>query len=390
MEENKNETPMKKSNKGLVAILAIIIIAILAGVGYYFLKPTSPKDIFVGGINSAFENSEKQLSTDVTKMNTTVTLSGNIESSNEEISKVAKYINEGKLTYNVQFDKETKKALLSANVDYQNENLLSGKIYYANGDDNIYLYVQDLFDKYFKFNLKELVDDEEDIATIENMFNGEASTPFGKTDSKKAMDILKNTIESNLKDEYFTQEKVDGMKKNTMKLTVGELRQLVKNIVSSLKDNQDFIACFEKADEVKEGFEELLEEIDEVDNDADNYNLDLSIYTKGIKNEFEKFEFKASISETEQFVMTITEPEENKYEINADVPEVGKVKLNVEVKNDTNTDLENVNVSDSVDINNLTQADQLKILGNVLNMKIYKYIEPAIQGRNESGLLFQN
>ena len=390
MEENKNETPMKKSNKGLVAILAIIIIAILAGVGYYFLKPTSPKDIFVGGINSAFENSEKQLSTDVKKMNTTVTLSGNIESSNEEISKVAQYINEGKLTYNVQFDKETKKALLSANVDYQNENLLSGKIYYANGDDNIYLYVQDLFDKYFKFNLKELVDDEEDIATIENMFNGEASTPFGKTDSKKAMDILKNTIESNLKDEYFTQEKVDGMKKNTMKLTVGELRQLVKNIVSSLKDNQDFIACFEKADEVKEGFEELLEEIDEVDNDADNYNLDLSIYTKGIKNEFEKFEFKASISETEQFVMTITEPEENKYEINADVPEVGKVKLNVEVKNDTNTDLENVNVSDSVDINNLTQADQLKILGNVLNMKIYKYIEPAIQGRNESGLLFQN
>ena len=166
MEENKNETPMKKKNKGLVVILAILVIAILAGVGYYFLKPTSPKDVFIGGINSAFENSEKSLTEDVKKINTTVTLSGNIDSSNEEINQVAKYINEGKLSYNVQLDKETKKVLLSADVDYQNENLLSGKFYYAAGDENVYLYVQDLFDKYFKLNLKDVTKDEEELSSI--------------------------------------------------------------------------------------------------------------------------------------------------------------------------------------------------------------------------------
>lgn len=378
MEENKNETPTKKNNKGLVAVLAIIIIAILAGVGYYFLKPTSPKDVFVGGINSAFENSEKSLAEDVKKINTTVTLSGNIESSNEEVNQVAKYINEGKLSYNVQLDKETKKVLLSANVDYQNENLLNGKVYYTAGDENIYLYVQDLFDKYFKFNLKEVTDSEEELSSIESIFNGEASNPLGKTDSKKAISIVKDTITNNLKEEYFTKEKVDGMTKNTMKLTVAELKQMTKNIVTSLQNNQEFMNCFEKKDELKESFDDLLEEISEVDSEVDNYNLEASIYTKGLKNEVEKFEIKLIASETEQMNMTIVETEKGKFAIDADISEVGKVKLNMEVKNDTNTDIENVNVSDSVEINNLTQADQLKLLGNLMNMKLYKYIAPLM------------
>ena len=380
MEENKKETPTKKSNKGLVAVLAIIVIAILVGVGYYFLRPTSPKDVFVGGINSAFESSEKQLSEEVKKINTTVTLSGNIESSDEEINQVAKYINEGKMSYNVQLDKETKKILLSANVDYQNENLLSGKLYYANGDENVYLYVQDLFDKYFKFNLKEAVKNEDDLSSIQNMFNGDVSTTVGKIDSKKVATILKDTIVSNLKDEYFTKEKVDGLTKNTMKLTITELKQMIKNITTSLKDNQEFLNCFEKKEEIKEGLEDLLKEIDETDADEEISNIEVSIYTKGMKNEVEKFEIKLTNSKSEQMIMNMVETEKGKFVIDADIPEVGKVKLNIEVKNDTNTDIENVNVSDSVEINNMSQGDMLKLYGNLMNMKLYKYIAPLMQG----------
>ena len=380
MEENKKETPTKKSNKGLVAVLAIIVIAILVGVGYYFLRPTSPKDVFVGGINSAFESSEKQLAEEVKKINTTVTLSGNIESSDEEINQVAKYINEGKMSYNVQLDKETKKILLSANIDYKDENLLSGKLYYANGDENVYLYVQDLFDKYFKFNLKEAVKNEDDLSSIQNMFNGDVSTTVGKIDSKKVVTILKDTIVSNLKDEYFTKEKVDGLTKNTMKLTITELKQIIKNITTSLKDNQEFLNCFEKKEEIKEGLEDLLKEINEADTNEGISNIEVSIYTKGMKNEVEKFEIKLTNSKSEQMIMNMVETEKGKFVIDADIPEVGKVKLNIEVKNDTNTDIENVNVSDSVEINNMSQGDMLKLYGNLMNMKLYKYIAPLMQG----------
>lgn len=385
MEENKNEIPMKKSNKGLVVALAIIVIAILVGVGYYFLRPVSAKDVFAGAINSAYNNSIKT-GENVKKINTTVTLSGNIESSNEEISQVAKYINEGKISYNVQLDKEQKKALLTANIDYQNENLLSGKLYYTNGDENVYVYVQDLFDKYFKVSLKDVVEDEEELSALKSLLNGEASTQSSKIDYKKALNIAKDTLINNFKDEYFSKEKVDGLTKNTMKLTFGELKQYIKAVATSLKDNQDFLNCFENKDEVKESIDELIEEAGQIDNEEDNYKLEMTIYTKGMKNELEKIEAKVDISETEQMVMNIAETEEGKFVIDSDIPEVGKVKLNMEVKNDTNTDIESVDVSNSVEINNMTQADQFKLLGNLMNMKIYKYIAPLMQNSMQNSM----
>ena len=230
MEENKNETPIKKGNGGIKAVVAIIIIAILAGVAYYFMKPTAPKDVFVAGINSTLEKSSQKLGADVDKINTTIALSGNIESEDESAKQIANYINDGKLTYNVQLDKNAKKVSMSANVDYKNENLLSGKLYYADGDDNIYFYVQDLFDKYFKFDLKDAVEDEEDLNAIKKMFDGSSSIKF---DFKKASEILKDEIAKNLKDEYFSKENVDGATKNTMKLTVAGFKQLAKNVVTS-------------------------------------------------------------------------------------------------------------------------------------------------------------
>ena len=387
MEENKKETPTKKSNKGLVAVLAIIVIAILVGVGYYFLKPISPKDVFVGGIEKVFNSSTEKMGEDVKKVNSTIVLSGNIDSSNEEIKQVAKYINEGKLTYNVQLDKEAKKLLLSANVDYQNENLLSGKVYYASGDENVYIFIQDLFDKYFKVNMKDATGDSS--SSMDSIFNMDLSATIGKVDYKKATNIIKDTVSNNLKDEYFSKEKVDGLTKNTMKITVGDLKQVIKNIVTSLKDNSEFINCFEKKDDFKEIFEKLIKELNEKE-EEDNYKLEISLYTKGMKNELAKIEIKVNVSETKQMVINIVETEENKYEITSDIPEFGKVKLNMEVKNDVNTDLESVNVSDSVDINNMTQDDQLKIFGNLMNMKLYKYIAPLLQNRTMSSSVLQN
>ena len=375
MEENKNETPIKKGNGGVKAIVAIIIIAILAGVAYYFLKPTAPKDVFVAGINSALEKSSQKLGENVDKINATITLSGNIESNDEEVKKIASYINDGKITYNVQVDRSAKKVAMSANIDYKNENLLNGKLYYADGDDNIYFYVQDLFDKYFKFNLKESVKDEEELASIKEMFEGSSSS---KIDFKKASSIVKDQITKNLKDEYFSKEKVEGTTKNTMKLTVAEFKNVVKNIVTSLKNNEEFLKCFEKPEELKEGLEEILEGIDEIDSDYDSKNVEFSIYTKGMKNEVEKLEAKIPATQTDDMVLTIVETENNKFEITVDAAKLGKITLNMEVKNEKDTDLNNIDVSDSVDINNMTQADMIKLYGNLMNMKIYQYIAPLL------------
>ena len=382
MEENKNETPMKKGNKGLVAVLAIIIIAILAGVAYYFLKPTSAKDVFVGGIDATLNKSSEKLQSNVDKINTTITLSGNIESSDEQVKQLAQYINEGKITYNVQVDKNSKKALLGANIDYKGENLLNGKVFYAN-DDNIYLYVQDLFDKYFKVSLNEVAGDEESITSLKNMFD-ENIVSSEKIDVKKVAGIIEEELIKNLKDEYFSKEKVDGMTKNTMKITVADLKQIVKNIATSLKSNEEFLKCFEKSDEVKNALEETIEGLNEVDAKYDDKSIEVSLYTKGMKNEVAKFEVKIPTSEEAFVVLTIVETEKNKLEIKIDADKYGIITLNMEVKNDTNTDLDSVDVSNSVEINNMSQADMFTLYGNLMNMKIYQYIAPFLMTQNSS------
>lgn len=379
MDEN-NGTPTKKSKKGLVVFLAIIVIAILAGLAFYFMRPAAtPKDVFVGGIEAVFESSTKKLGEDIKKVNTTVSLSGNIESSNEEISKIAQYINQGKLTYNVQLDTEAKKMLVNLGVDYQNENILNGKVYYASGDENIYVFVQDLFDKYFKVNVSEATGSEEGLSSIDSIFNGEMSTANGKVDTKKAANIIKEALKKNLKDEYFSKENVEGLTKNTMKLTVGELKTIFKNIISELKDNQEFINCFENKEEVKQYLEDSVEEFNEMKDTYDSKNMEVSIYTKGAKADVEKVDFRMELPESEPLSMTLVETEKGKYALNADVPEFGKLNLNIEVKEEAATEIENVDVTNSVDINNMTQADQIKLSGNLIKMKIFQYIAPLMQ-----------
>ena len=111
----------------------------------------------------------------------------------------------------------------------------------------------------------------------------------------------------------------------------------------------------------------------------DNNVLETSIYTKGSNVEVAKIEANLELPESKSLSIALAETEKGKYELNADVPEFGKVKLNIEVKEEPATEIEDINVTDSVDINSMTQADQYKMLGNLMNMKIYKYLAPLMQ-----------
>lgn len=411
MENSNNETPIKKSNKGLVVALAIVIIAILVALGLRYMKPVSPKDVFVSKISTTLNEVKGKNSANAGKINSTITLSGNIETDNAEIKQMADYINQGKITANIQGDLNSKKALLGLNVDYQNENLINGKVYYANGDDNIYVYVQDLFDKYFKVNLKDTLGSEKSDILNNNSVN------FGKVlDNKKAIEIVEKAILDNLKEEYFSKEEADGMNKNLMKLTVGDLRNILVNVITSLKDNEEYLKCFEKSDEVKKSLENALNAINQIEKDADNYSIEIALYTKGSSKDVKKMEIKVKASENEEATFTVNKVDDNNYEFNANVkteqsnmkvnaealngtikrekvdnntekvtlvvnniPEVGKVTLNIEMKKEQNTDIDNVDVSNSVEINNLSQADMMKLYSNLMNMKIYSLLAPMMQ-----------
>jgi len=398
MDNSNNE--VKKSKKGLWICLAILIVAIVAVLAYKFLTPQNPKDVFVGKVQNAMEGTTTQ---NQEKMNATVALTANIETTDEELKQVAEYVNQGKVTLNVQKDSNTNKMSMAADVDYQGSNLLSGKVFYQKGDKNAYVYVKDLFDKYLKFNMEEALGDEEELAEVLEV------SDFGKVlDQNKANKIFADTLKENLKDEYFSKEKANDMDKVTMKLTVAELKTVYVNVMTALKNNQEFLNCYEKTDKVKEILDKALEVVDEIDNEYDNATVEVSIYTKGSSSETKKVEFKVVVSEKEEGTFTLTRVDANNYEFNLtakmeednmpvsvealngkvniqkvdnntkkitvvveNVPEVGKVTLNIEAKMTNTTDLDSIDVSNSVDVNNMSQQDMMTLYTNLTKMKIY-------------------
>ena len=169
------------------------------------------------------------------------------------------------------------------------------------------------------------------------------------------------------------------MNKNTMKLTVSELKEFLTKVVTSLKDNENYLKCFEDSDKVKTSFEDLLDEIDDIDDKYDDVKLEISLYTKGTSKDIEKMEFKVTSIDNKEITFVINKVDKNNYTISADnIPEIGKATINIEIKNSEATDLNQIDVSDSVDINNMTQSQMMTLYTNLTKMKIYSLIAPFL------------
>ena len=400
----------KRSNKSLLVAIVIIVLLAIAGGIFYFVKITSPKYIFTAKINSLLVESESKSNKEFEKFNTSLTLSGNIETTNSEYKQIANIINDGKIKIDIQADLEAKKALLGANIDYKNLELLQANAFFQAGDQNVYFYVKDLFDKYFKVDMADSTE-EFDIDAIFDVDTSDSENINKKISDK----IIKDTISENIKDEYFSKETVDGMTKNTMKVTVAELRNIYINVITSLKDNEKYLNCFKDSEKLKESYEKILKTVQEFDNKYDTYSIEIAIYTKGFSNKAKKVEIRAIISENEEAKFVINEIDEKNYDFSLDIkseekgmpitaealkgtikiedksdetkaisvvveniPDVGKVSLDLEVSMSQDTDIENVNVLNSVDINNLSQSDMFKLYTNLTKMKIYPLIAPYL------------
>ena len=148
----------------------------------------------------------------------------------------------------------------------------------------------------------------------------------------------------------------------------------------------------------------FTEELKNITEEIENYseNVEISIYTKGITNKFEKaeiiiinkygsrtFEFEKKekekeiqlrllqdnsaegINSEEIFNITIKEEEENsrtvKFKINIDGT---IITLNIKCTNDYNAKPEKRDTSNSIELENLTEIDYLKIYSNIQKNEI--------------------
>lgn len=374
MEENEN----KKKSKILPIVIVIVIIALLAILGgLYYNNQQKPKNIFMHALNLE-ENKE----TDVKTVNADLALDVNINSEDESVKQVADYLNKTRLSANIQLDLEQKKGIIKLGADYENEKVIDAKATYKVGEDSAYAYIEGLFDKYFAIP----VDEETKNSLNTSIEEAGKSLVDDKMKTEKAYKIFTETLSKNLKDEYFSQEKVEldvnstkvNTKKSILTLTAKDLKEVVKNVSTELKDNDEFLNCFEDEakTELKNELEDLIKTLED-ENNTEEGTFIMSIYTKGFNAELVKVEMILT-DKVDTYNLSILKTEKDTYRVSLSVPEEGEITANVKVSYKVNEAIENLDTQNSVDVENMSNEDMMKIYSNLQNMKIYKLISEVI------------
>lgn len=311
-----------RSKKILFILIPLIIVVLALGGGFAFLMLNStPEKIFKTSINRVFDvlkNEEEKITTLSGKM----TLSGSIDSDDEEVQAINDILEISSVTLNMDVD--TEKMIVNENIDvtYEDESILDATILLQ--DEKGYVYLPEFLDKYL-----EIPEEELDFSELEEMINNTKTL-----DRNLLVSVIQTEILNIISKQELIQEKtilnLDGNQKNVtasiLSLKDEEIIFFVKEFLGSLKNNENFQKSLgeynkeiiEQIEEIEEvlkrnddtdkKMEELLEEHDllnEVKKIEKHEELKISIYTEGIFNKFVGISLK-TIQEQ------IREDEENK------------------------------------------------------------------------------
>ena len=382
----------KKSTKKVTTIVGIIIIALIIAIilgGFFYLKFTrKPERIFAKEIDKLFKMEENKNSKQE-KFELDITAS--IDSDNEEIKMIDSFLKGIKLKVNLETDLNNKVFCETLIPSFIGQEIVSLDILLQ--DDNLYAYSEELYDKYIELP-KEYI--ETPVISIDTVFE-ELSEQYNTLTNEKLINNIKNIYHDSIKIGTFSQEKVKlngaTVLKTTKKMSAKEYTDISNRILKEIDNNNN--------DETIKIFTEELKNITE---EIENYseNVEISIYTKGITNKFEKaeiiiinkygsrtFEFEKKekekeiqlrllqdnsaegINSEEVFNITIKEEEENsrtvKFKINIDGT---IITLNIKCTNDYNAKPEKRDTSNSIELENLTEIDYLKIYSNIQKNEI--------------------
>lgn len=401
------QQPKKKGKGGLIAVIIILLallIAVVGGIAFFFGVYQSPEQVYrriVGSAIDTYSSELDKLGYDTVK--STIELSANTDLKGVD-SSIAELINNIDVSLNTQVDMKNQKVLANIETDYNKKDLLNAQVYSSAKDEKTYVYLKDFFDKYIEVDM-----DSNAYDSIKEVFESERKITDKKDTIKKALNVVKKEITNSIKKEYCSSEKakvnINGKDvnttKNTIKMNEKQFTSEVNTIIKNLKESKEFLACFEDSDKVKEALENIISELDDTSTD-ESATIEINVYMTGlIKQQMVKFE--AKVEETEQKVaFEVTKIEENNYKIIAsqdgkevmngtiavekknenegtakisvNINELGKVELKVKYAVKLNEKIDEINPSNSVKLDAITQEDQKKILISLQNSELYKLI----------------
>lgn len=411
----EEEVKQKKSkSKGIIAIIAVILLVLIAGVIYYFLAYIGTEALYKRIIGKTVNSYQKSIiENDYNSLDTTVGLNVEVspKETNEDIEKIVDLLNSLRLELNTQIDKEQESmnVKLNASTVNENDNILNAEVFMDVKDEKVYVHLKDFFDKYIEAEATDgTFENLKDV--FENMYTKEQ-----KNSVKKSSDIIGNEIKGIIKEEYCSSEKqeitIDGKKvnatKNTISMTVEQLINELLTVFNNLKNNEQFINCYQDKEKVKDILNQYIEELEYDKGLYEDDSIRISVYSTGLlqkvvkvdvemqednqeiaiievaKKDEENFEFKIKV-EDQTILGTIQATKKDKNfvtgSIKIDIPKFGKVILNIDVNNKFDTTIDAVDTNNVIKENEITQEDAMEILEKFQDSKLYEIVNETSGG----------
>lgn len=363
----------KKDKKIFIGVFILIVLAIV-GVLTYVAMMATPKKVFTTSIDQVFKTINKNSKEEIKTINGEMGLQ--IEVNTKEDNEILDMIKDINLKLNYGFDYENKKMNIGLDTTYQNKDLIKASLYTK--EENAYVYLDKVYDKYIQVPME----------GVTEIFNNQNNVK----DYQTILNEVKKALNNSLKDKYFSSENTKisikgkdiNVTKNILNLNEENQKSLYKDITNYL-NNETFINSVanitqEDKDSIKESLEN--EEFDVID------DFTISIYTKKMTKEFVGIEIKDSSStlsvfkeDKETYTYSFVNEEKidgtikiqennNHYTITfmCNVDDAN-IKLQFDTSYKYNEEIKDIDTTNSVLYENITEEEQEKILNNFLELE---------------------
>lgn len=388
----------KTRKKGFIIAGIIVAILIIAIALVYFLVFSKPQFIFNKAIDKLFETETREINS--IKFDTNMKIS--IETDDESVQHGLDELEKCTIKVGAQLDGEEKKEIVNLGLEYDKESVIDAQLYYNNGE--LYSYFDEIFDKYIQIDM-----DEEQKNEMKSIFEVFESQEEQDKKTERAMQILRDEIKTQIEEEGTFEKESDTINigekekkvtKNTLVLSQKAFYNVISNICTNLAKNDEFLDCFED-DSLKDSLKEFATAVKEEETNSKN-NIKISIYTKGLFNEFVGVNFVIYSQEEDITVqMLVVKENKNTYSYNIKIKSQGvsanaisgtiqiekekdskdeqkgkitismnvskfiadiKAKIEMDYSVEYNKGVDKINVKDSIKMEDLTEEDMKAIM----------------------------
>ena len=363
----------KKSFPTGIIFLILFLICISGGIYYYFVIDNPQnifKTIFNNGINRLEINSNnKQMSIDFS-------IDTDITTNNKEYLDIVNILTQISIKGTEMVDYNEKKAYGKIDTFYQGKDLLSMELLYE--DNNAYLKLYEIFDKVIKFQF-----DEEEKKDMDASFEHEKDSI--NIISKKLTDNIEYLLENAKYSKEYTKIEEKPVKKITLLIN----KELMEEFFDTLINDQEFIQNYSLLFDMTE--DETIKSLKELKNKLTKHDEKISLYLTILKNEFLMLENifgekrVTIVKEEEQYLYKMysnsiieyqgyvtIKKDNNNYQISfsiEDIEEEINIEINFDFSIEYNKTIESMDITNSIDYENMTEEDINKITDNLLKNK---------------------